>query len=133
MSSDIYSSSANASATRPPTNAYLMLRYEQPHRPLHLPRELARYLLRPENGSIIAINLDRLGLSGELKFSTLTGLTSLRNLTLSGNNFSGRSMEKRTEPPWYSGGFTFSDSSSESPPHDLTLPPFERPINPPGK
>ncbi|CAN7033590.1 unnamed protein product [Brassica oleracea var. botrytis] len=90
MSSDIYSSSANASATRPPTNAYLMLRYEQPHRPLHLPRELARYLLRPENGSIIAINLDRLGLSGELKFSTLTGLTSLRNLTLSGNNFLGR-------------------------------------------
>ncbi|KAF2538688.1 hypothetical protein F2Q68_00019307 [Brassica cretica] len=68
MSSDLYSSSANASATRPPTNAYLMLRYEQPHRPLHLPRELARYLLRPGNGSIVAINLDRLGLSGELKF-----------------------------------------------------------------
>lgn len=44
----------------------------------------------PESGSIVAINLDRLGLSGELKFSTLTGLTSLRNLTLSGNNFSGR-------------------------------------------
>ncbi|KAJ0265998.1 inactive receptor kinase [Hirschfeldia incana] len=43
-----------------------------------------------ETGSIVAINLDRLGLSGELKFSTLTGLTSLRNLTLSGNNFSGR-------------------------------------------
>lgn len=44
----------------------------------------------PQTGSIVAINLDRLGLSGELKFSTLTGLTSLRNLTLSGNNFSGR-------------------------------------------
>uniref|UniRef100_A0A1J3GHN3 Putative inactive receptor kinase n=1 Tax=Noccaea caerulescens TaxID=107243 RepID=A0A1J3GHN3_NOCCA len=44
----------------------------------------------PESGSIVAINLDRLGLSGELKFSTLSGLTSLRNLTLSGNNFSGR-------------------------------------------
>ncbi|KAL1207900.1 putative inactive receptor kinase [Cardamine amara subsp. amara] len=44
----------------------------------------------PETGSIIAINLDRLGLSGELKFSTLTGLTSLRNLSLSGNSFSGR-------------------------------------------
>ncbi|ESQ40943.1 hypothetical protein EUTSA_v10012534mg [Eutrema salsugineum] len=43
-----------------------------------------------ETGSIVAINLDRLGLSGELKFSTLTGLTSLRNLTLSGNSFSGR-------------------------------------------
>ncbi|CAG7894570.1 unnamed protein product [Brassica rapa] len=90
MSSDLYSSSANASATRPPTNAYLMLCYKQPHRPLHLPRELARYLLRPGNGSIVAINIDRLCLSGELKFSTLTGLTSLRNLTLSGNNFSGR-------------------------------------------
>ncbi|CAN8298959.1 unnamed protein product [Cochlearia groenlandica] len=41
-------------------------------------------------GSIVAINLDRLGLSGELKFTTLTGLKSLRNLTLSGNSFSGR-------------------------------------------
>ncbi|CAN7023473.1 unnamed protein product [Brassica rapa subsp. trilocularis] len=90
MSSDLYSSSANVSASRPPTNAYLMLRYEQTHRPLHLPRELARYLLRPGNGSIIAIDLDRLGLSGELKFSTLTGLTSLRNLTLFGNNISGQ-------------------------------------------
>ncbi|KAJ4867109.1 putative inactive receptor kinase [Raphanus sativus] len=44
----------------------------------------------PETGSIVAINLDQLGLSGELKFSTLTGLTSLCNLTLSRNNFSGR-------------------------------------------
>ncbi|EOA19860.1 hypothetical protein CARUB_v10000111mg [Capsella rubella] len=44
----------------------------------------------PETGSIIAINLDRRGLSGELKFSTLVGLTSLRNLSLSGNSFSGR-------------------------------------------
>ncbi|VVB13904.1 unnamed protein product [Arabis nemorensis] len=44
----------------------------------------------PGTGSIVAINLDRRGLSGELKFSTLTGLTSLRNLTLSGNSFSGR-------------------------------------------
>ncbi|XP_010519912.1 PREDICTED: probable inactive receptor kinase At5g10020 [Tarenaya hassleriana] len=44
----------------------------------------------PEIGSIVAINLDRRGLSGELKFSTLLGLTSLRNLSLSGNNFSGR-------------------------------------------
>ncbi|XP_010453020.1 PREDICTED: probable inactive receptor kinase At5g10020 [Camelina sativa] len=44
----------------------------------------------PETGSIIAINLDRRGLSGELKFSTLGGLTSLRNLSLSGNSFSGR-------------------------------------------
>lgn len=44
----------------------------------------------PQTGSIIAINLDRRGLSGELKFSTLTGLTSLRNLSLSGNSFSGR-------------------------------------------
>ncbi|KAF8080624.1 hypothetical protein N665_0932s0024 [Sinapis alba] len=44
----------------------------------------------PETGSIVSINLDRLGLSGELKFNTLTRLTSLRNLTLSGNRFSGR-------------------------------------------
>ncbi|CAH8353722.1 unnamed protein product [Eruca vesicaria subsp. sativa] len=44
----------------------------------------------PETGSIISINLNRLGLSGELKFHTLTPLLSLRNLTLSGNNFSGR-------------------------------------------
>nr|ACK44523.1 AT5G10020-like protein [Arabidopsis arenosa] len=44
----------------------------------------------PETGSIIAINLDRRGLSGELKFSTLSGLTRLRNLSLSGNSFSGR-------------------------------------------
>ncbi|CAN8236844.1 unnamed protein product [Cochlearia groenlandica] len=43
-----------------------------------------------ETGSIVAINLDRLGLSGELKFNTLSGLTSLRNLSLSGNSFSGR-------------------------------------------
>ncbi|WZZ82597.1 hypothetical protein YC2023_103169 [Brassica napus] len=51
--------------------------------------------------------------------------------------FINRVWKKRAEPPWYSGGFTFSDSSSESPPHDLTLPPFDlsksRPINPPGK
>ncbi|KAJ0260724.1 Leucine-rich repeat-containing protein [Hirschfeldia incana] len=44
----------------------------------------------PETGSIVSINLDRLGLSGELKFHTLAPLASLRNLTLSGNNFSGR-------------------------------------------
>lgn len=44
----------------------------------------------PKTGSIVSINLDRLGLSGELKFHTLTKLPSLRNLTLSGNRFSGR-------------------------------------------
>ncbi|KFK28182.1 hypothetical protein AALP_AA8G482900 [Arabis alpina] len=44
----------------------------------------------PDTGSITGINLNRLGLSGELKFSTLIGLTSLRNLSLSGNNFTGR-------------------------------------------
>ncbi|CAN7113956.1 unnamed protein product [Brassica rapa subsp. narinosa] len=44
----------------------------------------------PETGSVTSINLDRLGLSGELKFHTLASLPSLRNLTLSGNRFSGR-------------------------------------------
>ncbi|KAL0709292.1 hypothetical protein Bca4012_016270 [Brassica carinata] len=44
----------------------------------------------PKTGSIVSINLDRLGLSGELKFHTLIPLASLRNLTLSGNRFSGR-------------------------------------------
>lgn len=43
-----------------------------------------------ENGNVSAIVLDRLGLGGELKFHTLTGLGALRNLSLSGNNFTGR-------------------------------------------
>lgn len=43
-----------------------------------------------ENGNVSAIVLDRLGLSGELKFQTLIGLKSLKNLSLSGNDFTGR-------------------------------------------
>ena len=43
-----------------------------------------------ENGNVSAIVLDRLGLGGELKFQTLIGLKSLKNLSLSGNDFTGR-------------------------------------------
>lgn len=39
---------------------------------------------------VLTIALDGFGLAGELKFHTLTGLSMLRNLTLSGNNFTGR-------------------------------------------
>ncbi|KAM7277455.1 hypothetical protein ACFE04_019321 [Oxalis oulophora] len=44
----------------------------------------------PETGSIVGVNLDRLGLTGDLKFSTLTELKSLQNLSLSGNSLTGR-------------------------------------------
>ncbi|KAJ4840164.1 hypothetical protein Tsubulata_000259 [Turnera subulata] len=44
----------------------------------------------PSTGSVTAISLDRLDLTGDLKFSTLLGLNSLQNLTLSGNAFTGR-------------------------------------------
>ncbi|XP_022962979.1 probable inactive receptor kinase At5g10020 [Cucurbita moschata] len=43
-----------------------------------------------ENGNVSAIVLDHLGLGGELKFQTLIGLKSLKNLSLSGNDFTGR-------------------------------------------
>ncbi|WOG93654.1 hypothetical protein DCAR_0312940 [Daucus carota subsp. sativus] len=43
-----------------------------------------------DDNSVTAVVLDRLGLVGELKFSTLSGLKSLRNLSLSGNSLSGR-------------------------------------------
>ncbi|XP_008811220.1 probable inactive receptor kinase At5g10020 [Phoenix dactylifera] len=43
-----------------------------------------------DSGAVVSLALDRLGLTGELKFTTLTGLKSLRNLTLSDNAFSGR-------------------------------------------
>ncbi|VFQ96038.1 unnamed protein product [Cuscuta campestris] len=43
-----------------------------------------------ESGSVTAISLDGLGLAGELKFFTLNGLRQLRNLSLSGNSFTGR-------------------------------------------
>lgn len=44
----------------------------------------------PESGSVVSINLNGLGLSGELKFNTLINLKSLQNLSLSGNFFTGR-------------------------------------------
>ncbi|XP_047954402.1 probable inactive receptor kinase At5g10020 [Salvia hispanica] len=40
--------------------------------------------------AVVSIALDRLGLSGDLKFSTLLPLKSLQNLTLAGNAFTGR-------------------------------------------
>lgn len=43
-----------------------------------------------DSGSVSAIALDGLGLSGDLKFSTLTPLKNLKNLTLSSNRLSGR-------------------------------------------
>lgn len=43
-----------------------------------------------QNGFVNSIVLDHLQLSGELKFSTLVGLKSLRNLSLVGNMFTGR-------------------------------------------
>ncbi|KAK4799054.1 hypothetical protein SAY86_024419 [Trapa natans] len=42
------------------------------------------------DGRVSSIALDRLGLAGDIKFNTLTGLYMLLNLTLSGNNFTGR-------------------------------------------
>ncbi|GFY80296.1 leucine-rich receptor-like protein kinase family protein [Actinidia rufa] len=44
----------------------------------------------PDTGNVTAIVLDRLGLVGDLKFSTLIGLTNLKNLSLSGNSLTGR-------------------------------------------
>ncbi|KAG8478664.1 hypothetical protein CXB51_028529 [Gossypium anomalum] len=44
----------------------------------------------PKSGSIVSLNLDRLGLVGDLKFHTLTPLKNLQNLSLSGNAFTGR-------------------------------------------
>ncbi|KAK3001883.1 hypothetical protein RJ639_020627 [Escallonia herrerae] len=43
-----------------------------------------------DSGSVAAINLDSLGLVGDLKFFTLGGLKMLKNLSLSGNSLTGR-------------------------------------------
>ncbi|KAG1330798.1 putative inactive receptor kinase [Cocos nucifera] len=43
-----------------------------------------------DSGAVVSLALDGLGLAGDLKFTTLIGLKSLRNLTLSGNAFTGR-------------------------------------------
>lgn len=47
-------------------------------------------LCDPGLDSVVAIHLDGLGLSGDLKFFTLASLKFLMNLTLSGNFFTGR-------------------------------------------
>jgi Leucine-rich repeat (LRR) protein len=44
----------------------------------------------PNSDSVISITLDRLGLAGDLKFSTLLSLNSLQSISLSGNQFTGR-------------------------------------------
>ncbi|XP_044478294.1 probable inactive receptor kinase At5g10020 [Mangifera indica] len=44
----------------------------------------------PTAGSVISIDLSQMGLSGDLKFSTLLNLKGLQNLSLAGNNFTGR-------------------------------------------
>ncbi|KAL2498740.1 putative inactive receptor kinase [Abeliophyllum distichum] len=44
----------------------------------------------PATSAVTAIALDRLGLVGELKFTTLVPLMYLQNLTLSGNSLTGR-------------------------------------------
>ncbi|KAL3613434.1 hypothetical protein CASFOL_042697 [Castilleja foliolosa] len=44
----------------------------------------------PATSSVVSIVLDQLGLTGDLKFSTLIPLKFLQNLTLSGNSLSGR-------------------------------------------
>uniref|UniRef100_A0A6N2LIS1 Protein kinase domain-containing protein n=1 Tax=Salix viminalis TaxID=40686 RepID=A0A6N2LIS1_SALVM len=44
----------------------------------------------PNSDSVIAITLDHLSLTGNLKFSTLLDLKSLQNISFSGNQFTGR-------------------------------------------
>ncbi|KAJ6793049.1 putative inactive receptor kinase [Iris pallida] len=44
----------------------------------------------PDGAAVVALSLDGLGLSGDLKLSTLAPLASLQTLTLSGNNLTGR-------------------------------------------
>ncbi|KAM5577430.1 putative inactive receptor kinase [Rosa sericea] len=43
-----------------------------------------------DGGNVVAVALDGLGLGGELKLNTLTGLTALQNLSLANNDFTGR-------------------------------------------
>ncbi|KAJ8769681.1 hypothetical protein K2173_005284 [Erythroxylum novogranatense] len=44
----------------------------------------------PVTKSVVGIALDRLDLTGDLKFQTLSNLKSLQNLSVSGNRFTGR-------------------------------------------
>jgi Leucine-rich repeat (LRR) protein len=43
-----------------------------------------------DGGAVVGVALDGLGLSGELKMATLSGMRALQNLSLAGNAFSGR-------------------------------------------
>ncbi|KAF5765354.1 putative protein kinase RLK-Pelle-LRR-III family [Helianthus annuus] len=43
-----------------------------------------------QTGRVVSINLDRIQLTGEIKFSTLLMLKNLKNLSLSGNRLTGR-------------------------------------------
>ncbi|XP_061372595.1 probable inactive receptor kinase At5g10020 isoform X2 [Gastrolobium bilobum] len=54
------------------------------------PRSWEGILCDDLTGNVTGIVLDRLGLGGELKFQTLLELKMLRNLSLSGNHFTGR-------------------------------------------
>jgi Leucine-rich repeat (LRR) protein len=43
-----------------------------------------------DDGAVVGLTLEGLGLAGELKLVTLTGMRALQNLSLAGNSFSGR-------------------------------------------
>lgn len=43
-----------------------------------------------DGGAVVGVALDGLGLAGELKLGTLSGMRALQNLSLAGNAFSGR-------------------------------------------
>ncbi|KAG0449693.1 hypothetical protein HPP92_027125 [Vanilla planifolia] len=43
-----------------------------------------------DSGAVVAVVLDGLGLSGELKFNTIAGMMALQNLSLANNFFTGR-------------------------------------------
>ncbi|XP_020698802.1 probable inactive receptor kinase At5g10020 [Dendrobium catenatum] len=43
-----------------------------------------------DSGSVVTVALVGLGLSGEIKFNTITGMRALQNLSLAGNLFTGR-------------------------------------------
>lgn len=58
--------------------------------PSTCPKSFHGVVCDTNSDSIVTIALDGLGLVGDLKFSTLSGLKQLRVLSLSGNSFTGR-------------------------------------------
>ncbi|OIT01973.1 PREDICTED: probable inactive receptor kinase At5g10020 [Nicotiana attenuata] len=58
--------------------------------PSTCPKSFHGVVCDTNSNSVISIALDGLGLVGDLKFSTLNGLKQLKNLSLSGNSFTGR-------------------------------------------